>query len=204
LPDKSKEIKKKHCSNAVLFHLRIHVKIFFLEYSLQNGKEKMCSSIEALTEVKDSKFGKGLFAKKPIPANTILCIIFGDELNFNETIQLKEESHAFQIDFDRYLLCKPPFLYTNHSCDPNCGINSRLELFSLKNIREGEELFWDYSTSMLERHWTMQCSCGAKDCRKLVTDFDLLPEKTQSRYLHLNIVLPFIVNFLRQGFAKTA
>lgn len=158
-------------------------------------------------KIDESRFGKGLFAIKDIEPGTVLCKVSGNErkLNFYETTLLKEkESHALQIDFDRYLLCEPPFLYSNHSCNPNCGVNSKLELFALKKIRAGEELFWDYSTSMLERNWTMQCACGEKKCRKLIFDFDLLPTELQVYYSDMNIVFPFIAHFIKYQRAKTA
>jgi len=159
----------------------------------------------ASIEIRDSKFGKGLFAKKDIKAGTILCKATGKELSFEETVLLKEkESHSLQIDFDKYILCEPPFLYSNHSCDPNCGVNSHLELFALQKIEAGKELFWDYSTSMLERHWTMQCACGEKICRKIIQDFDLLPKNLQEKYLTLNIVFPFIAHFIQYQRAKSA
>ena len=158
-------------------------------------------------EILDSKFGKGLFAIKDIEPGTVLCKVSGNEkeMNFFETTLLKErESHAMQIDIDRYILCEPPFLYSNHSCNPNCAINSKLEMFALKKIKAGQELVWDYSTSMLERHWTMQCACEEKNCRKLIIDFDLLPVELQLHYLQLNIVLPFIAHFIKYQRAKTA
>lgn len=164
----------------------------------------MDRSYEDLIEIKPSKFGKGLFALKDIPQGIAICRAIGRELSFAETLMLNEkESHTLQIDFDRYILCEAPFLYSNHSCNPNCGVNADLDLFTLKNIKAGEELFWDYSTSMLERHWTMQCACGKKNCRKVITDFDLLPTRIQSKYLQLNIVFPFIVHFMEQMLAKT-
>lgn len=156
-------------------------------------------------EIRNSKFGKGLFAKKDIDEGTIICKATGKELNFKETTLLKEkESHSLQIDFDKYILCQPQFLYSNHSCNPNCGVNNNFELFSLRKIHAGEELFWDYSTSMLERHWTMHCSCGEKNCRKIIRDFDLLPKYLQEKYLTLNIVLPFIAHFINYQRAKSA
>ncbi|HWJ25958.1 MAG TPA: SET domain-containing protein [Flavisolibacter sp.] len=157
-------------------------------------------------EIRESKFGKGLFATKKIPAGSVVCKIpLGTELNFQNSLQLKDrESHALQIDFDRYILCVPPFLYSNHSCNPNCGVNTNFEMVTLRDVREDEELFWDYSTSMLERHWTLSCACGEKNCRKIITDFDLLPQKLQNKYLDLNIVLPFIVHFVQQQLAKSA
>ncbi|MFL5810738.1 MAG: SET domain-containing protein [Flavisolibacter sp.] len=161
--------------------------------------------MKELIEIRDSRFGKGLFAKKKIPAGSVVCkITFNRRLDFKSTVELKEESHALQIDFGKYILCEPPFLYSNHSCNPNCGINSNFEMVTLKNIKPGEELFWDYSTSMLERHWTMRCACGEKNCRKIITDFDLVPQKIQMKYLELQIVFPFIAHFLQQQLAQSA
>jgi hypothetical protein len=159
-----------------------------------------------LMEVGESKFGKGVFARSFIPAGTVLFRVdIGEQMDLNGTRRLGErESHPLQVDIDRYILCGAPFIYYNHSCNPNCAVNSKMEFITLKNIREGEEMFWDYSTSMLERSWTMKCACGEKDCRRVVTDFDLLPHMLQEKYLRLNIVLPFIAHIMRQHHAKRA
>lgn len=147
-----------------------------------------------MINIQQSKFGKGLFASVDIPKNTVITRVTGRPMNFADTVALKEkESHTLQTGIDQYILCDPPFLYSNHSCEPNCGLTPNLELKTLRNIRQGEELLWDYSTSMLERHWTMKCNCGSAGCRGLITDFDLLPEQLQQKYIRLNIVLPFIV-----------
>ena len=152
-----------------------------------------------LTEVRASRFGKGLFAVKKIPAHSVTCKATGIRLKFNETLRLAErESHCLQIGADQYIYCQPPFLYSNHSCEPNCGVNADLELFTLREILPGEELLWDYSTSMFERHWTMRCHCGCKECRHVITDFDLLPLHLQKKYLRMNIVFPFIKEVLLQ------
>jgi hypothetical protein len=151
----------------------------------------------SLLAIRKSKFGKGLFATTTIKANTVLCNVTGPLLTFQQTLELNErESHSLQIGKDSYILCEPPFLYSNHSCTPNCALNAQLQLFTLYSIPKGEELFWDYSTSMLERHWTMPCLCGSANCRKLITDFDLLPEKLQTFYINKAIVLPFILTLL--------
>lgn len=152
--------------------------------------------------IQKSKFGKGLFVTSDLRAGTILCNITGSLLTFKQTVALHErESHCLQIGHDQYILCEPPFLYSNHSCEPNCALNARLQLVALHDLTKGEELFWDYSTSMLERHWTMACSCGSKQCRKIINDFDLLHEDLQAEYLQQEIVLPFIVAQL-QSFSK--
>ncbi len=147
----------------------------------------------------ESKFGKGIFAARDLSPGDVLMGITGTPLTFEDTVALgNKESHSMQIGLHDYILVEPPFLYSNHSCDPNCGINDHLELFAIRPISKGDELTWDYSTSMLERHWTMKCYCGADRCRGIVKDFDRLPITIQDEYLRKKIVLSFIVNALQR------
>lgn len=86
--------------------------------------------------------------------------------------------------------------FINHSCEPNTGfLNFGLEelgLVALRLIREGEELTWDYSTSMDDESWEIDCLCGSSDCRKRIRDFKFLPPELQEKYLQMGIVLDFI------------
>jgi hypothetical protein len=147
--------------------------------------------------IKDARFGKGIFAKKSLAEGTVLLKVKGKNLSFEDTMQLgNEESFCLQVDMNKYIIPHSPFHLSNHSCDPNCGVNNNFEFITLRPVKIGEELCWDYSTSMLERHWTMECRCGSPACRKLINDFDLIPESVQEKYLTLEIVLPYIVNYL--------
>jgi SET domain-containing protein len=148
-------------------------------------------------EIKETKRGKGLFASQDIPANTFLFKIHGKELSFAECVALGEnENYCLQIEREKYILPHFPFFLSNHSCNPNCGIKKELEFTTIRPVKKGEELRWDYSTSMLERHWTLNCECGEKNCRKKITDFDLLPRSLQHRYIKKGIVMPYILEFL--------
>jgi SET domain-containing protein len=150
-----------------------------------------------LLEVKNTQNGKGLFATASIPAGTVLLKITGKELSFAECVALKEnESYCLQVGLTQYVLPDYPFYLSNHSCDPNCGIKDGVNFITIKWVKKGEELQWDYSTSMLERHWTMECKCGTAVCRKQVTDFDLLPTQLKERYIRKGVVMPFILEFL--------
>ena len=63
--------------------------------------------------------------------------------------------------------------WINHSCEPNCETeedDGRVFIEALRDIRAGEELFYDYGliideriTPTLKRQY--RCLCGAKDCR---------------------------------------
>jgi SET domain-containing protein len=69
--------------------------------------------------------------------------------------------------------------WINHSCDPNCeaildeneedGSKSRVFIESIRAIKPGEELTYDYGITLAERHtprlkkiWA--CRCGSKKC----------------------------------------
>lgn len=156
--------------------------------------------LNAIYKVLETVNGKGVFATKDIPPQTILMRVTGDVLDFASTKHLgKYESYTLQIEMDKYILTNPPFRYVNHCCLPNTALDADLFLYSIKAIKAGEQICWDYSTSMLERSWTMKCSCGAPHCRGLITDFDLLPRELQHQYLRLGIVLPFIANRIKKA-----
>jgi hypothetical protein len=63
---------------------------------------------------------------------------------------------------------------------------------SRQPISRGEEVVYDYSTTMWEEHWTMRCQCGESDCRRLVEDFPQLPDSLKQTYLREGIVQEFI------------
>jgi len=86
--------------------------------------------------------------------------------------------------------------FINHSCNPNSGLvikGRKAVLTAIRKIKTGEEICWDYSTTMNEDEWEMDCSCGSKSCRKRIRDFKFLPKKTQQKYIKLGIAPKYIV-----------
>ena len=76
----------------------------------------------------------------------------------------------------------------NHSCCPNCYVlidenTLRAHLVSLRAIKPGEELTFDYSTAKLFDGLEYQCRCGSSNCRKIVQSFECIPEKAQQSML---------------------
>ena len=56
--------------------------------------------------------------------------------------------------------------FVNHSCDPNCESDikkDRVWLYAIRNIKEGEELTYNYGYD-LEDYEHRTCECGAKKC----------------------------------------
>lgn len=84
----------------------------------------------------------------------------------------------------------------NHSCDPNSGLKfgRKIALYAIRDILPGEEITWDYSTTMDEKDWEMKCCCGAKICRKTIKDFRLLPKHLKNKYKKFKIIPPYLLN----------
>ncbi len=83
----------------------------------------------------------------------------------------------------------------NHSCAPNAGLRFGDDgpvLIAIRAIAPGEEISWDYSTTLSDEGWTMPCACGAPECRGTVRAFRTLPPDRQRWYLARNIVAPYL------------
>lgn len=144
--------------------------------------------------VSDCEFGKGLFAGRDFQKGEWLFRLSGPVIGSAAASAKGEtEGNVLQVSPTNYIDLEPPGVFINHSCNPNTGIRSHVEVFALQSIRVAEELRFNYSTTMSERRWTMRCHCGTPQCRGLITDFPELPPAIQERYLALGIVQEFIV-----------
>ncbi len=145
--------------------------------------------------VGEASVGRGLLARYPIEPRETILFITGPVVSFAESLSLPDEGeNTVQIGQDAYVDPLFPGRFLNHSCEPNAGLIDETCLIALRQIKPGEEIRYDYSTALLERFWSLECHCGAKECRGSVGDFDQLPKKTQQNYLRLGIVQSFIVD----------
>lgn len=150
-----------------------------------------------------SSCGLGLFTARALPAGSIALQIY-DSKYFAAArpyaqLRLYGYTHAdiFQVGSDLFL---PPYGglddFTNHSCEPNCGLRASpagFSMIALRDIAAGEELTYDYSTHQEHPQEDMLCQCGAPTCRGVVRSFSTLPEALRRRYLELGVVAAFIV-----------
>ncbi len=49
------------------------------------------------------------------------------------------------------------------------------------DIAAGEEITWDYSTSIDCEGWSLECRCGAKNCRKVIRPWQELSDSDRVR-----------------------
>jgi hypothetical protein len=138
--------------------------------------------------------GLGVFASRDLAPGENILAIEGPIIDFAETKRRgPRECMAIQIGPDRYIDTQPPGVFVNHSCEPNAGIRQNQNLVALRKIRPGQEIRYDYSTTMEEDSFVMQCLCGAPTCREWVRDFSTLPQPVRERYLVQDIVMDFIL-----------
>ena len=145
-----------------------------------------------------SRNGTGIFADKNFKEqNEVLKLQKGKLITYEEIEYNKLEDRYLQIDKKLYF---NPFGNTinflNHSCDPNTGIiikENEIYLIAIKDIKKGEEITFDYSTTMDEDDWTMVCNCGSENCRGIIKDFKYLPTPIQEKYIKLEIVPDYIL-----------
>jgi uncharacterized protein len=137
--------------------------------------------------------GKGLFAEEAFRNGDLIMKLNGPHYGREDPIHLREEgANLLQTGLRSYILLQPPGVFANHSCNPNAGIVNNRRLIAIRDIMAGEEICFDYSTTMEEEFWTLQCCCGEANCRGLITDFKLLPDPVREKYLMLGIVQGFI------------
>lgn len=83
----------------------------------------------------------------------------------------------------------------NHSCAPNAGLRFTGEgifLIALRAVAMGEEIAWDYSTTLADADWSMTCRCGSAHCRGVVGAFAGLPPEAQQWYRARDLVAPYL------------
>lgn len=118
--------------------------------------------------VKRSQAGLGLFATVPIKKGKTVIEYIGKRIPTSEGDDL-DNRYIFNVNtrFDidgspRYNTAR----YINHSCRPNCeAINRRGRIFIVakRNIKEGEELSYDYGKDHFEGY-IQPAGCACVKC----------------------------------------
>ncbi|HEV2802656.1 MAG TPA: SET domain-containing protein-lysine N-methyltransferase [Pyrinomonadaceae bacterium] len=139
--------------------------------------------------------GTGVFAARRLCAGEhVLSFAEGTPqvVPYAATVRCPEqEGNYVQVAAEGYILPAPPSLYLNHSCTPNTGVRDATEIVTLDTIEAGDELTFDYSTSMAEDGWEIDCACGSRLCRGRIRDFKHLPFERQLYYIERDVVADF-------------
>lgn len=133
--------------------------------------------------------GRGLFARAPIPAGTVVSrlggrLVSGDELRRLFAAPDRPYIDTVMVDEDLHLVLPPgqDNGRGNHGCDPNLWWVGPYELAARHDLAPGEEVTNDYATSTGDPSFTMACACGSALCRGTVTGDDWRRSDLQARY----------------------
>ncbi len=155
--------------------------------------------------IRESEKGKAVFAGTHIAKGEVVCEFTGPTYTMAQYLELHdpENNHFLQIDEDCFMgPSGNADDLINHSCNPNGGLtcrDGRVLYIAIRDIRKGEELSFDYSTTMDEDCWEMKCLCGDAACRGTVQDFKHLPGDIKKKYIDLNVVMPYILKRIGPG-----
>ncbi len=129
-----------------------------------------------LYRVKKSNIDKkGLYASKDIKSGVKVIDYIGKlitkkEAQDNSKFDNKKDIYLFNInekyDLDGDFKWNTARLI-NHSCNPNCEVESeglKLWIVSLREIKKGEELTYDYGFGYDSDYKQFPCKCGSMNC----------------------------------------
>ena len=149
------------------------------------------SFLSPKTAVRESRIhGRGLFASANIAKDEIVAVKGGhivDGKMLREKITPVLGPVEIQISDDLFIAPvsdeerELSMLYLNHSCDPNLGVRGEITFVAMHDIRAGEELTHDWAMTD-DDDYSVECNCGAPDCRKILTGKDWQRPDLQQRY----------------------
>ena len=148
------------------------------------------SYISPKASVKESSIhGKGLFAIAPILKDEIVCIKGGYIFDRASLESMQSWFRAAEISIADGLFIGPTkeeerygsMIFSNHSCDPNIGVQGQIIFVAMRDIQAGEELTHDWATTD-DDEYTLNCNCSAFNCRKVLTGQDWRKKELQEKY----------------------
>lgn len=147
--------------------------------------------------------GTGVFALRLIKPGRRLLEFTGpflDRAALDKALEHATVDSYLQVSADRYLGPSGGMDdFINHSCNPNCGlqfIDARILLVSIRTIRRGEEITFDYASTQNDYPCRFSCRCGSPACRGEIGDFDELPFELQLKYHELGVLAPYLASTL--------
>ena len=127
--------------------------------------------------------GKGVYAVVDLAEGETVIEYVGEIITWDEALDRhphdpQDPNHTFYFHIDEEHVIDAKYggnssRWINHSCAPNCEADTdegRVFIRTLRAIKAGEELFYDYGL-VIDEPYTPKlkaeypCWCGAKNCR---------------------------------------
>ena len=150
----------------------------------KSAQNKAWKSVGRIEVRKSGVHGRGVYATKAIPKGTRIIEYAGKRVLWESIPEDSEDRRTFLFGLQNGKDVIDPAIggnearWINHSCEPNCEAieeNSRIFIYALRDLRPGEELFYDYALEMdeprtKELEKESECYCGSSTCRGTMLD----------------------------------
>lgn len=158
---------------------------------------------------------RGVFARQRVKNGERVAIFGGEIMLIDEidALPARLQEYPMQIE-ERFVLgsrfarAPEPTDFFNHSCRPNCGFKGQIFLVAMRDIAKDDEVTFDYAMVVSESVgsqilFEMECNCGARNCRKRITEEDWRLPTLQRRYGgHFSQYLEEKINSARSAGSK--
>lgn len=195
----------------ILVELLCHASVWFLiglatinplrSLGFRNGRFFVLDAIRTpanLFKVGETHLGRAVFAAQPFAEGDRLIEFTGRRFRAARIPSLmRGQSDRFvQVTPDHYMGPSGRIDdLVNHSCAPSAGLrfaDDSVYLVALRAIAAGEEITWDYSTTLAESNWHMICQCKTPECRRVIGNFATLAPERQEWFRARNLVAPYL------------
>ena len=147
------------------------------------SKEAPSTDTRRIQTRRSGVHGKGVFALTDLAEGETIIEYVGEVISWREALRRHphdptDPNHTFYFHIDEKHVIDAKHggnssRWINHACKPNCEADEdggRVFIKALRNIKTGEELFYDYGL-IIDAKYTKKllaeypCWCGAKKCR---------------------------------------
>jgi SET domain-containing protein len=138
---------------------------------------------------KSSIHGTGLFAVEPIAKGEVVCVKGGYIFDRDRLRSMPDWYLAAEIQIADDLFIGPlneeeregSMIFSNHSCEPNIGVQGQVIFIAMRDIETGEELTHDWATTD-DDDYELECHCETASCRRVITGQDWQRKDLQEKY----------------------
>jgi hypothetical protein len=150
-----------------------------------------------LFTIRDTHLGKAVFSQVRFAEGATLMEFTGRRLPVRSVPHsVGTNDRYLQVTADHYMGPSGRLDdLVNHSCRPNAGLrflDDRVSLIAIRDIASGDEICWDYATTLTDPDWHMICQCRSPECRRVVGSFWRLPAEQREYYRSRNLVAPYL------------
>lgn len=150
-----------------------------------------------------------MFAAQAIEEGEVVCVKGGHIFNREKLREVSERLGPAEIQVTEDLFIGPlkeeeregAMIFSNHSCEPNLGVRGQIIFVAMRRIEAGEELTHDWAMTD-DDDYELECRCGAKGCRKIITGRDWQRPELQEKYK--GYVSWYLVEKFRRGEQRKA